>query len=423
MSVSPGKLALSVVTFLLTGVLLVLFVQLNLLHTDHLLEILFSLALVAAMIIIIQKLIHSRRSLKEAKRNLDEAQQLARLGSWERNLVTGNGYWSENHFRLFGIPQSDSAPSMDQFFRLIHDADRTMARETVYSAIQTGSSYEIQYRLANDTAERIFLSRGKVSSDDGGASLRIVGTVQDITEKQQQEQLREQLLKQKELFITRLGHDLKTPLTPLVALLPLIRTGAGDERQREFVDICIRNVDYIKDLVAKTIQLARLSSATRPQPTLVDIQLHSAVNDYLANMAEMIAANGVIAENLIKPDIVARTDNCELGEVFNNLISNAVKFSPPNSLVTIDATRGEELLTVTVRDNGVGLTPEEQVHIFDEFYKTDPSRHELASSGLGLSICRRIIENHGGSIWVDSPGAGHGTAIHFTLAAGGAPWA
>jgi signal transduction histidine kinase len=419
MRVSIRMIVLYSLISIVTGTGFVLLLQSNHIPANHRFLTALCFTFIFGLMLITDKLMQYQRSLKEAKRNLDEAQQLARLGSWERNLVTGKGYWSENHFRLFGISPGDSAPSMDDFFQLIHDADRKMAQETVYAAIKTGSSYEIQYHLANDAAYRVFLSRGKVSVDDAGTSLRIIGTVQDITEKQLQEQLREHLLEQMEMFIRRLSHDLKTPLTPLVALFPLIRAGASDERQREYIDICMRNVAYIKNLVAKTIHLARLSSASRPQFTLVDIQLKSAISYYIADMAEMIAAKGISINNLISPEIIVRADNSELGEVFHNLISNAVKFSPTNSVVHIDAASDQGVLTVTVMDNGIGLTPEEQDHIFDEFYKTDPSRHELGSSGLGLSICRRIIENHGGRIWAESAGTGSGTAIRFTLAAGG----
>ena len=78
----------------------------------------------------------------------------------------------------------------------------------------------------------------------------------------------------------------------------------------------------------------------------------------------------------------------------------------------------KQLIQISVMDNGVGLTKEESNHIFDEFYKTDNSRHKLDSTGLGLTICKKIIDKHKGKIWAESHGKGTGTTIHFTVPSG-----
>ncbi len=382
-------------------------------------ELAIGLVFVLVSIIVSGSFLHYQQSLKYAKNNLDEAQKLAGIGSWERDLGTGKGYWSDNHYRLFGLKPRKTAPGMDEFFEMIDAADRERVRETVSAAISSNSSYEVTYRLADDSSERFFLSRGKVMSGESGKPASLVGTVQDVTEKRRQELFRDDLLRQKDMFITRLGHDLKTPLTPLVALLPLIRSRTVDDKQRDLLNICIRNADHIKELVVKTIQLARLSSPVRPRLNLSDIQLASAADDFLAIMDDIIKEHGIRFENLIGQDVSVRADLSELGNLFFNLISNAVKFSPPGSRVTIAATADKAMVTVAVKDTGIGLSPEELPHVFDEFYKADQSRSELGSSGLGLNICRLIVNNHGGRIWAESGGKGCGTAISFTLPKGG----
>lgn len=419
MSMSARIFALFILATLLLGAGASLSLHFNGFHIDHRVQLAAGLVLVSLFIVLSMRLAHYQQSLAQAKKNLDEAQQLAALGSWERDLNTGRGYWSENHYRLFGMQPGETAPSLDEFFALIHGDDREQARDTVMAAIRTGSGYEISYRLANDGSSRVFLSRGKVLLDDNRKPVTVVGTLQDVTEKHTQERLREALIKQKDMFITRLGHDLKTPLTPLVALLPLIRSRTSDDKQRELVDICINNASHIKDLVSKTIKVARLSSPAQPLLNLVDIGLAAAVDEFVSIMAVADLGHGTVIENLIKPGIVVQADMHELEVVFLNLIGNALKFSPPGSLVSVDAVSENGLVTSSVRDNGIGLAPAEEIHIFDEFYKVDPSRHDLGSSGLGLTICRQIVEHHGGRIWAESPGLGKGTAIYFTLAAGG----
>jgi signal transduction histidine kinase len=396
-----------------------LFVHSNRFHIDHHLQLAGGLALVLFFIILSTKLVHYQKSLKQANNNLDEAQQLAALGSWERNLITGEGFWSENHYRLFGMQPTANAPSLDVFFTLIHPDDRERTRNTVTEAIRTGSSYEIIYRLANDTSNRSFLSRGKVLCGDDRTPVSIVGTIQDVTEKCTQEHLRDELLKQKDILITRLGHDLRTPLTPLVALLPLIRSRISDEKQRDLIDICIKSTNNIKDQVDKTIRYSRLSTPEKPVTVKTEIKLSSTADDVFAVMANIASARSTIIENRIAPDIVVKANRHELEEVFRNLLSNGIKFSPPGARVIMDARNENGMVTMTVSDNGIGLSADEQSHIFDELYKADPSRHELGSSGLGLAICRKIIENHGGRIWPESAGKDQGTSISFTLPEGG----
>lgn len=375
--------------------------------------------LVLLVIVIAGKLLHYQQALNRAKQNLDEAQRLAGIGSWERELVTGKGYWSDNYYRLFNVTPRTVAPSMEDFFLMVHADDRQHVRDVIDEAIRTMSGYETKYRLDADAGNRTFLSRGRVILNDSGEPVTIVGSIQDITHKQRRELFREGLLKQKDLFISRLGHDLKTPLTPLVALLPLIRSRTEDQRQLELLDICINSVNNMNDLVIKTLRLARITSAANVASRNFNICLSAVVDAAVSNLTEMLKNHSVTIENRTFPELLVKGNQAELEEVLTQLLSNAVKFSPDNSRVSVEASCINRVVTVIVRDNGIGLSPEEQQHIFEEFYTADPSRHVLDSSGLGLTICRRIVENHGGQISAASPGKNGGTAVSFTLEAGG----
>jgi signal transduction histidine kinase/sensor domain CHASE-containing protein len=379
---------------------------------------LFVLFFVGAM----AQLVRYQQTLRRATTNLDEAQQLAKMGSWEREIGTGAGYWSENCFRLFHLAPRRQAPNLEELFTLIHTEDRQRVREHLLAAMANGHKYEIEFRLAHDNGQRVFRSIGTPVCDDAGKPVRLIGSVQDITEKLQQEQAKDQLLQQKEMFITRLSHDIKTPLTPLVALLPQIRRKVTDERLAGMLDLCLDSVNHIKSLVVKTIKLARFSSPAQQQlAELSLLPLRELVTDYLRKRSDLLTRAAVHTDVDIDPAITVMADQLELEEVFYNLITNAVKYAPNGSLIAITAERDAGMVTVRVRDNGSGLAPDELDHIFDEFFKADQSRHELDSSGLGLSICKRIIENHGGRIWAESAGKGHGATICFTLAAGELP--
>jgi len=358
--------------------------------------------------------------VRKALHNQNEAQKIAKLGSWERDLETGRGYWSENRYRLFGLKPKRYAPSPDEFYSLLHPDDRERVKQTVSEALKGAEHYEVSYRLAEDPEKRIFVSRGTVVRDNAGKAVSVVGTSQDITEKVHQEEQNEALIAQKDLFISRLGHDLNTPLTPLVTLLPMIRNQLVDEKQLKRLLICIDSVEQIQNLVASSMQLARRFQPLKTPLDFTTFSLFKSVNDIIHDMTALLDSQKMTCKNLIDPSITIFADHGEVETLFTNLINNAIKFSPSASPIEIKAEQSGCSVTISVLDYGVGLEPEELQHIFEDFYKADPSRHELGSAGLGLSICRQIVLNHGGLITASSGGKGAGTTISFTLLAGDA---
>ena len=227
----------------------------------------------------------------------------------------------------------------------------------------------------------------------------------------------EVLLKQKDDFINQLGHDLKTPLTPLTTLLPLIKQGENNPRSLEILDICISNVYFMKNLVGRTLELARLNSSTFF--VIGDTSLVDEINEVVNRKQSMLTEKHVTINNNIPKQLMVQADSVAMKELFDNIIVNAIKYSMPSEKIqiVIDAKEQENQVVVSVKDNGIGMSAEQLNHIFHEFYKADSSRHNLESTGLGLSICKRIIEKHGGKIWAESPGLGKGSTFYFSLPA------
>jgi signal transduction histidine kinase len=120
--------------------------------------------------------------------------------------------------------------------------------------------------------------------------------------------------------------------------------------------------------------------------------------------------------NNVDATLTVYADKLRLEEVFNNLLSNAVKYMGKSAgTIVVEAQQQHDLVRISVKDTGIGMTQEQIGHVFEEFYKGDTSRHDLQSSGLGLPICKRIVEKHGGTIWVENPGMGKGSTLYFTL--------
>ena len=224
----------------------------------------------------------------------------------------------------------------------------------------------------------------------------------------------ENLLNQKDEFISQLGHDLKTPLTPFNSLLPIVRKKETNEQSIKYLDLLIRNAQYMKNLVEKTLKLA-LFSSTSFNLDIKDTNVFNVLDGVIQNSSNSYEKNNIKIENLVDKNVVIQADQLRLEELFNNVISNALKYSPDGGKITIFAEKEKNKIKVSVKDAGQGMTKEQSGKIFDEFSKADESRHDFNSSGLGLSICKRIVEKHGGSIWVESPGLGKGSTIYFTF--------
>jgi len=224
----------------------------------------------------------------------------------------------------------------------------------------------------------------------------------------------EKLLLQKDEFIGKLGHDLKNPLSPIVNLIPLLEKREKNPESKEILEAIHRNADNMKNLVIKTIELARLNS---PNTKLLinDTNLLDEINDVVKRNKRFLKENNIEIDNSIDENIVIKADKLRIEELFDNIIKNSIKYIGKAGTITIDAKQDKNFITVSIKDTGIGMNKEQLSHIFDEFYKADESRHDFNSSGLGLPICKRIVEKHGGKIWAESSGEGKGTTFYFTF--------
>jgi len=331
-------------------------------------------------------------------------------------------------------------------FNFISEDERETAKLSFREKIQAKRLYTGGHErtfVTKSGEKRIFVIRDFFSLDENNDIKSIHTTMEDITDRKEMEtelkdvheKLRtlnkelerkvhertveiEKLLKQKDEFISQLGHDLKTPLSILLNILSLVKNDVEDKDSRKDCDVAIRNVYYIKNLVTETLKIAELSS---PEVTfdINELNLLDVVNNVIVSNQFIFDGKNFKIKNLIDGKIIVKADELRLREIFNNIINNAVKYSSDDGgTITIDAQKEKDIVTISIRDTGIGLTKEQLHHVFDEFYKADTSRHDLDSSGLGLSICRRIVEKHGGRIWVESRGLGKGTTFYFTLKQG-----
>ena len=174
----------------------------------------------------------------------------------------------------------------------------------------------------------------------------------------------EKLLKHKDEFINQLGHDLKNPLLPLSNLLPVLIEKVTDSKLKEMLVVIERNVGYMKNLVIKTIELARLNSPNI-KFNMEDINLLDEIESVIEQNKLILNNSKIEIENNIGKDILVRADKLRLDELFTNLIGNAIKYSPKGGEISFNAINDQDFVTVSVSDIGIGITKDQIDHIFD----------------------------------------------------------
>ncbi|GAB4361582.1 MAG: ATP-binding protein [Gammaproteobacteria bacterium] len=222
----------------------------------------------------------------------------------------------------------------------------------------------------------------------------------------------------KDEFVSTVSHELRTPLTSIRAFSEILRDSPempADQRH-EFLDIIVRENERLTRLINEVLDLAKIESG-RVEWSLRRIDIQTVINEALLATQRLIEDTRIkLVKEIPEQPLFVTVDKDRVIQVLINLISNAVKFCPPeNGTIKISVTADEEMATVSVADNGIGIAEEELERIFEKFHQvSDTQEGKPRGTGLGLPICRRIIEYHGGRIWAESQ-QGRGATFTFTL--------
>lgn len=234
--------------------------------------------------------------------------------------------------------------------------------------------------------------------------------VRDVTESKQLERLKAE-------FISIVSHELRTPLTSMQVALSLLDNQLVDPASvdgQNMIHVATEGVDRLVRLVNDILDLERLESGKlriKPQQCVLSDLVDAAIDQ----MQDLANRSNVFIQKAIAP-LSIHADPDRLVQVLTNLLSNAIRFSPPNSAIEILAQPASPaLVQVSIQDQGRGIPPHQLERIFERFQQVDASdAREKSGTGLGLSICRNIIRQHGGDIWAEST-LGQGSTFYFTL--------
>jgi PAS domain S-box-containing protein len=321
------------------------------------------------------------------------------LGYKQDEMLGRNMHSLIHHTRADGTPYDDADSPIR---KSLNNFDTVRISDEVFWR-KDGSSFPVEY-VARPQIEAHALESG---------GLKTVGVVVAFTDTTE----RRALDRMKDEFISTVSHELRTPLTSLRGALGLLAGGAlsnRPEKTQQMLEIAISNSDRLVRLVNDILDLERISSGKA--------ELHCALNsaEDLLRRAATTQQTGTPKPNIriffAAHGVSVWADSDRILQTLNNLISNAIKFSPAGSEIHLVARNlDENEAIIEVRDQGRGIPADKLEHIFDRFQQGDASdSRALGGTGLGLAICHSIVKQHGGRIWADST-PDQGTTVHFTL--------
>lgn len=331
------------------------------------------------------------------------------MGVWEWDLASGRSLWNAQMYRLLGMAQEGQEACPELFMATVNREDRIALEAKVLQALTERTDFSDEFRITRaDTGEERWISgRGRVFCDETGKALVMLGVNFDITKEMHNQEKLSAVTQRRAEFLAVLGHELRNPLAPLAYVARMLESPSESAITRTAAaDLIKRQVSQLKRLVDDLLEVSRIE--------LGKIELQLSV--WTAESLVLQAAEAVIpaiherSQHLtlnVAPDVRVCGDAARLIQVLSNLLSNASQFTPPGSRIRVEVYQDDQLAWFEVSDNGPGIETGLLRVLFDAFTQgsttLDRSHDGL---GLGLSIVRRLVEMHGGTVTVVTSSGG-----------------
>ena len=273
---------------------------------------------------------------------------------------------------------------------------------------------EIELISKQDETKKVLRASTAVIENENGQTIGMVSVLSDITKQKELDNL-------KSAFVANVSHELRTPLVAIDKSLTLIlekEAGELSPTQEQFLSIAQRNLKRLSALINDLLDLSKLE-AGKMEVRRKRMAINNVIQEVIDSLNNWARSKNITLEKRIEdmlPDVEIDPDR--LAQVLTNLVGNAVKFTPNDGKITLEAklSDGKKELEVSVKDTGIGIAPEDLPKIFSKFYQCGGERmiSDVNGTGIGLSIAKEIVELHGGKIWVESE-KGQGARFIFTI--------
>ena len=358
----------------------------------------------------------AEQALRDSESRLQMALEAGRMGTWVWDLRTNELSWSASQYRLLGVDPSDRPASYEAWAHSVHPEDLAGVERVIQAAAREHREYSSEYRVIwPDDSQHWVEGRGKFDYGPDGSPLRMVGVLSDITDRKRNEESLLRANEELQHFAFAASHDLQEPLRTINAFSQLLvrqcRDAIGADAE-QYVRYIIDGTRRMSDLIQGLLELSRAGGVQTV--SLRPVSCQNVVASTLETLTAAITEAGadIRCDNLP----VVQGDPSQLAQLFQNLISNAIKYRQPGLRpeIHITAERSNPYWRFAVRDNGIGFSTRDAGQIFAPFKRLHGA--DVPGAGIGLALCRRIVQRHQGDIWAESqPGAG--ATFFFTLPA------
>ena len=347
--------------------------------------------------------------LTESEAKLRQAIETGKMGSWSIDLLTMELTMSDFNKDLFGFPPNREV-SLEEIMTVVDEDYRQMVQTTLNDNIQNQKPSDMEYSITNPTTneQKWVRATGRIFFNAEGTPIEYSGMLMDITERKLDDI-------RKNDFIGMVSHELKTPLTTLTAYMQLLHAKAlngTDSFITSALDKANTQIKKMSSMINGFLNVSRLDSGKihlNKQPFYLNELLQTMIDE----IALTVSGYTITFDSCVPTLINADSD--KIGNVVTNFLSNAIKYSPRGKVVIVKCQIKADSVQVSVKDEGMGIKPQDIDKLFDRFYRVDNKHTQYISGfGIGLYLSAEIVKSHGGKIWAESQ-SGVGSTFHFTL--------
>jgi PAS domain S-box-containing protein len=369
--------------------------------------------------------------LEEAKVRLEEAQALARIGSWSIDVLTNTQHWSKQMFKIFGYDSAATQASCEIVLESLHPEDAALLDAAQRKAAVDGTPFSIIARVQQSPSDvRFVRCEGRSRRDSLGKIVGLYGTSADVTAETEREQ---ELLaarmqadaanRAKSEFLANMSHEIRTPLTAILGFTEVLR----EDEKFAAPPHWIHNLDTIakagKHLLSIINDILDLSKIEADKATLefIETPLIEVLSEVERLLRPSALGKGVLLETKLSTPLPDRImcDPTRLRQILMNLVGNAVKFTEAGSIVinaSVTSSNESDSLIIDIEDTGRGINAEQSQSMFQAFEQADKTvSRKHGGTGLGLTISRRLAVIMGGDVTLVRTELGKGSCFRLTL--------